>query len=99
MRYTTFLLGMTLMATQSWAQNQAAPAKPAVEPRIEHIRVEDAKVRIDELHVGGQTQQITVQPKNMPSYELGTHNGNRNPATDSNDSGQTSPKGWKVLGF
>lgn len=38
---------------------------------IERIRVEDKGSRIDELRVGGQTQNITVQPKNdMPAYEV-----------------------------
>ena len=38
---------------------------------IERIRVEDKGSRIDELRVGGQTQSISVQPKNdMPAYEI-----------------------------
>jgi hypothetical protein len=66
---------------------------------VEHLRTEDASVRIDELRVGGQTQTITVQPKNGPAYQLGTHSSNRNPATDASDSGTTAARGWKVLGF
>lgn len=91
----------SLALGQAHAQPTPAPApgKAPVEPRIERIRVEDSSVRIDEVRVGGQTQAITVQPKNMPSYELGTHSSNRNPATDNSDSGQTSSRGWKVLGF
>ena len=99
---TPLLLALCLCSLalgQAHAQTTPAPAKAAVEPRIERIRVEDNSVRIDEVRVGGQTQAITVQPKNMPSYELGTHSSNRNPATDSSDSGQTSSRGWKVLGF
>lgn len=89
----------SLALGQAHAQTSPAPAQAAVEPRIERIRVEDNSVRIEEVRVGGQTQAITVQPKNMPSYELGTHSSNRNPATDNSDSGQTSSRGWKVLGF
>ena len=49
---------------------------PSVQPSrsnqtIERIRTEDAGTRIDELRVGGQTQRISVQPKNdMPAYEI-----------------------------
>ena len=104
---TNILLALSLCSLalgQAHAQaNSAAAVSPsgkvAVEPRIERIRVEDSSVRIDEVRVGGQTQAITVQPKNMPSYELGTHSSNRNPATDNSDSGQTGSRGWKVLGF
>lgn len=100
---TLALLTLTLTAP-AWAQSGPAvkpetTASGPVEPRIEQIRVEDDKVRIDELRVGGQTQSITVQPKNMPAYDVGTQNGNRNPATDNNASGQTGTRGWKVLGF
>jgi hypothetical protein len=56
-----------------------------VEPRIEHIQVEDSAARIDELRVGGETQNITVQPKSgMPSYQVEPKTGERT---------------WKVLGF
>ena len=39
--------------------------------RIERIRVEDGGSRVDELRVGGETKNITVQPKvgNLPAYE------------------------------
>ena len=44
--------------------------------RIERIRVEDGGSRVDELRVGGETKNITVQPKvgNMPSYEVQPQN-------------------------
>lgn len=49
-------------------------------PRIQHITVEDAGSRVDELRVGGQTQSITVQPKTatrFPSYEVRPEDGVR----------------------
>jgi hypothetical protein len=52
---------------------------------VEHIHVEDASAHIDELRVGGETQSITVQPKDdMPAYEVAPKTGERT---------------WKVLGF
>lgn len=62
-----------------------SPTGGAVEKRTEQIRVEDAGSRIDELRVGGETQNITVQPKNgMPSYQITPVSGERS---------------WKVLSF
>ena len=65
------------------ASAPAAPATPAqalqrdAEPngrnnqRIERVRIEDAGSRVDELRVGGETQNITVQPKtNAPEYQV-----------------------------
>ncbi len=62
--------------TPAAADPAAGPVGPAVQPdrnnqAIERIRVEDKGTRIDELRVGGQTQSISVQPKNdMPAYEV-----------------------------
>lgn len=44
--------------------------------RIERIRVEDEGSRVDELRVGGETKNITVQPKvgNLPAYEVQPQN-------------------------
>ena len=68
---------MLSLAVPVWSQGQAARAvEPSVQPgpgnqTIERIRTEDAGTRIDELRVGGQTQSISVQPKNdMPAYEI-----------------------------
>lgn len=70
--------------------------------RIEHIHIEDAATRIDELRVGGETQSITVAPKGgMPAYEVTPGTANRGPATA--DRGGSSASGgnrvWKILGF
>lgn len=98
MRSTYTVLSLLLACGLAWSQTPTAttPAAPASatmppdararpQPRVEHIQVEDAGARIDEVRVGGETQSITVQPKNdMPAYQVA-------PKT-----GETS---WKVLGF
>ena len=68
---------MLSLAAPAWSQGQAPRlVEPSVQPgpgnqTIERIRTEDAGTRIDELRVGGQTQSISVQPKNdMPAYEI-----------------------------
>lgn len=39
--------------------------------KIEHIHVQDGNATVDELRVGGQTQNITVKPNsNAPAYQV-----------------------------
>jgi hypothetical protein len=69
---------LLLLCTAAAAQ-QPPPAAPLerepLDPRknqkIERIRHEDGGSRIDELRVGGETQQITVTTKSkLPPYEV-----------------------------
>ncbi len=98
MRSIYFLPPLLLASGLAWSQTPTAvpttaPAsatasknvRAAVEPRVEHIQVEDSAARIDELRVGGETQSISVQPKSgMPAYQVEPKTGERT---------------WKVLGF
>ena len=70
--------------------------------RTERIQIEDAGSRVDELRVGGQTQNISVQPKagNMPSYEVQSPDGARSRAGSQNGAEtNTAPRVWNVLKF
>ncbi len=81
---------------QTQAQTVASPpaaqpasaadaAKRAPEQITQHIVVEDAATRIDEVRVGSETKSIDVKPKNgMPTYQVAPASGERT---------------WKVLGF
>ncbi|HEY4663366.1 MAG TPA: hypothetical protein VIG85_00155 [Comamonas sp.] len=62
--------------------------------RIERIRIEDGGSRVDELRVGGETKNITVQPKvgNMPSYEVQPQN------TEGAD-GTNGRRVWRAIQF
>lgn len=96
MRNTYLLLPILLACGQAWSQTSVPQATPArapisasaradVESNVQHIRVEDAGARIDEVRVGGETQSIDVQPKGgMPAYQVAPKTGERT---------------WKVLGF
>jgi hypothetical protein len=78
----------------------AAPAAAGSDRSIERIRNEDAGSRIDELRVGGETQQITVQPKApVPSYEVKPAEGARGnaPASGSNDT--NGSRVWNIFKF
>lgn len=72
------------------------------EQRTEHIQVEDAGSRVNELRVGGQTRNISVQPKtgNMPSYEVQSPDGTGNRTGSQNGAEtNTAPRVWNVLKF
>jgi hypothetical protein len=92
-----FLFGLSPLSSIG----AATPATP-LDQRIQHIEVQDADVRIQELRVGGETQTITVQPRNgLPAYEVVPANGARNRTIDGRDGGQGSvgARVWKLLNF
>jgi hypothetical protein len=62
--------------------------------RIERIRVEDEGSRVDELRVGGETKNITVQPKvgNLPAYEV-------QPQNAEGADGTNGRRVWRALQF
>ncbi len=96
----------------AWAQTPAvAPARTPAEAQapsgagksnqtIQRIRTEDAGSRIDELRVGGETQQITVQPKtNVPAYEVKPAEGARGTAPAAAGSDTNGARVWNFLKF
>jgi hypothetical protein len=94
--------------TQAPAQKSAAPtAAPEAPARgsrpdraIERIRTEDAGARIDELRVGGETQQITIQPKTRaPAYEVKPAEGARGKAPAAGSSDTNGSRVWNFLKF
>ncbi|UUZ75122.1 hypothetical protein LP414_24455 [Polaromonas sp. P1(28)-13] len=67
---------------------------------IQRIRTEDAGSRIDELRVGGETKQITVQPKtNVPAYEVKPAEGARGSAPAATNNDTNGSRVWNVLKF
>jgi hypothetical protein len=75
---------------------------PRKNQKIERIRVEDAGNRIDELRVGGQTQNVTVQPKNLelPAYELQPDDLARSRPADSREGlSARKPRVWNLFSF
>ena len=79
------------------------PSDGRRDQRVQHIVVEDAGSRVDELRVGGQTQSITVQPKTgtpMPPYEVQSNDGARSRPGNFNDSDSvTAPRVWNLRKF
>ena len=74
---------------------------PRQNQKIEHIRTEDKGNRIEEVRVGGQTQSVTVQPKNgAPAYELQPTDQARSRAGQGRDGfAERKQRVWNVLGF
>ena len=86
---------------ESGAATRAKPA-PSARPdkKIERIRTEDAGTRIDELRVGGETQQITVQPKTGgAAYEVKPAEGVRGAAPAATGTETNGSRVWNVLKF
>ena len=104
---TALPLNAALAQTQATAQNAAptlaaeAPARASRPDRaIERIRTEDAGARIDELRVGGETQQITIQPKTRaPAYEVKPAEGARGKAPAAGSSDTNGSRVWNFLKF
>ena len=74
MRLIYTVLPLLLASGLTWSQTTTPPAAAAsatvqrdapgkVQARVEHIHVEDAGARIDEIRVGCATQSITLQPQ------------------------------------
>jgi len=50
---------------------ESQPLDPKKNQKVERIHVEDGKVVIDEVRYAGQTESVTVQPKDgLPAYEI-----------------------------
>lgn len=71
-----------------------------IEQRTERIRIEDQGSTVDEVRIGGQTRNITVQPgaANMPAYEVLPSDGVRNRAQNGAES-TTGARVWNVMKF
>jgi len=71
--------------------------------KIERIHVDDGGAEVDELRYGGQTQSITVTPKNerMPQYEVVPSNSNSRTGQQggSDAGGGTGPTLWNIFKF
>ena len=112
-RTLVFLAALPL-ATLCVAQTPAQPARaeaPATEGNapsgrpdqtVQRIRTEDAGSRIDEVRVGGQTQNITVQPKlgdKIPAYEVKPSDTAPGAAPSTSNNDTTGSRVWNVLKF
>ncbi|UUZ67454.1 hypothetical protein LP416_22585 [Polaromonas sp. P2-4] len=82
------------------AKNDLPASARRPDQKIQRIHTEDAGSRIDELRVGGETKQITVQPKtNVPAYEVKPAEGARGSAPAAASGDTNGSRVWNVLKF
>ena len=108
---SSFFLASLLLSGLACAQTPAAQTDSAEPPaaqaapsgndrhnqRIERIHHKDKGSHINELRVGGETKNITVQPKtgNFPAYEVAP----TKPGKDAAQDGTNGRRTWKALQF
>lgn len=95
--HRTSFLALCLCVT---AVARAADIPPATKPGWTVI--EDDNTRIEELRVRGQTQKVTIQPKNgvAPAYEIIVGNGSHELSPGAGSTrGAIGKSVWRVLDF
>ncbi|MCH7343961.1 hypothetical protein LZ017_11280 [Pelomonas sp. CA6] len=93
---------LLLAAAPAWASAQSQTAKEVPEPKVQHLIQEDDQVRVEELRVRGQTQQVTVTPKNsrLPAYEIQAGEGGRDvPLRSGEGRGTAGQRVWRLFNF
>ena len=109
-RLALLALACAAPAAVVFAQNPqpAAPAPAQAQPdpdkaagrqnqKIQRIHVEDSGATIDELRVGGQTQDIKVKPKNnAPPYQVlpNTEERGRSQGQSDSSAGEGGSRVW-----
>lgn len=77
-------------------------ATPVADAKVVEMVIEDDNTRIEELRVRGQTQKVTVQPKNskLPSYEIIMGDGSRDLSPGAGTTRAAAGRRvWSVLSF
>jgi len=98
LRCLSVALALVLPPAASIAQLPPGAGSARPDKKMERIRTEDGATRIDELRVGGETQQITVQPKTGgASYEVKPPSSARGSAATGTDT--NGSRVWNVLKF
>lgn len=107
MRSGFLVLLATLACARAIAQTAAPPLVQESQPldpkknqKIERIHVEDKAVSIDELRYAGQTQSVTVKPKDgLPAYEIQPPTQGRDRVRDDRRGTTGGDRVWDVFHF
>ena len=76
------------------------PLDPKKNQKIERIHVEDNAVAIDEVRYAGQTESVTVQPKDgLPAYEIQPPTQSRQGTSDARRGTAAGDRVWSVFSF
>jgi hypothetical protein len=104
MRFGLALLS-SLACAAAFAQapatvQESQPLDPKKNQKIERIHVEDSAVTIDETRYAGQTQSITVQPKDgLPAYEIQPPTQTRQRVDDGRRGSTGGERVWNIFAF
>jgi hypothetical protein len=106
MRPGFLVLLATLACARALAQapaplvQESQPLDPKKNQKIERIHVEDSAVKIDEVRYAGQTQSVTVQPKDgLPAYEIQPPTPGRQRVRDDRRGTTGGERVWNVFAF
>jgi len=78
------------------------PDLPGIEPKIEHLVMEDRNARIEELRVRGESKRVKVHPKliPLPDYEIVVGDATREPVAGPNGlHGIIGQRVWELMTF
>ncbi|MBB4845501.1 hypothetical protein HNP55_004051 [Paucibacter oligotrophus] len=96
------LLALCLACGSAWAAEPAAEAQKVPDAKVQQTVIEDDSNRIEEMRVRGQTQKVSVQPKNsaLPGYEIIMGDASRDPSIGNGASrGAAGQRVWRLLTF
>ncbi|MBT9492804.1 MAG: hypothetical protein IV107_10760 [Paucibacter sp.] len=96
------LLLAALASSAALAAEDSDAATPVADAKVVEAVIEDDNTRIEELRVRGQTQKVTVQPKNskLPSYEIIMGDGSRDLSPGAGTTRAAAGRRvWSVLSF
>jgi hypothetical protein len=87
-------------ALRSQLSNSEQTAAPSGQQTRRVVVIEDAGSRIEEQRMGGQTERISVQPKNnAPAYEVLPENPSRNPGAQGPARRGGGERVWNIFSF
>jgi hypothetical protein len=80
--------------------DEPAPADPRKNQKVERLHTEDSAVAIDEVRYAGQTESITVRPKDgLPEYEIQPSSPARQRLDDSRRGNAGGERVWNLFHF
>lgn len=92
------ILPVLMLASTVLAGCAGLGPRTASDPAVQRLVSEDDQVRITELRVRGQTQRVTVDPKDSaaPRYDITQATGGTDPSKARDGAGQ---RVWTLLSF
>jgi hypothetical protein len=95
-----FAIASAAAFAQAPLVQEPQPLDPKKNQKVERLHTEDNAVKIDETRYAGQTESVTVQPKDgLPAYEILPSNPGRTQVYDNRRGQSGGERVWNVLAF